>query len=357
MCLGESTTANQYPTFLEETLNQRKIGIKFSVIDKGVSGTITSDILAELEPNLNQYYPDIVVTMMGINDVGVMYYKDIPQTNTVAFRYCKAYRFIRLIYMHILYKLKGEGIYGFDKPDTKRRAILKRTETVVDKKIFSIKTPLKKNIRLEAKDDGADIGLEWSYQNQENFLHVENSFKRAIELSPKNDGAYVGLGWLYQTQGKLSQAEGAFKKAVELDPKDDRIYGTLSVLYEEIGKPELAKEYAQKANRLRLGSYVSITVNNYRKLKEVLDKKGIKLVCMQYPMRSIQPLKKIFENQEGTVIFVDNEKIFRDAVKKNGYNAYFIDMFGGEFGHCTDNGNRLLAESIANVILKEVLHK
>lgn len=34
LCLGESTTAGQYTAFLEEILNQRNIGIKFSVIDK-----------------------------------------------------------------------------------------------------------------------------------------------------------------------------------------------------------------------------------------------------------------------------------------------------------------------------------
>ncbi|MBU1998045.1 MAG: hypothetical protein ABIG46_08200 [Candidatus Omnitrophota bacterium] len=33
MCLGESTTIGQYPRFLENMLNQRNIGIKFSVID------------------------------------------------------------------------------------------------------------------------------------------------------------------------------------------------------------------------------------------------------------------------------------------------------------------------------------
>ena len=49
LCLGESTTAGQYPHFLEEILNQRKIGVKFSVIDKGIPGAHTSTILYLLE--------------------------------------------------------------------------------------------------------------------------------------------------------------------------------------------------------------------------------------------------------------------------------------------------------------------
>ena len=31
-----------------------------------------------------------------------------------------------------------------------------------------------------------------------------------------------------------------------------------------------------------------------------------------------------------------------------------MDMFGGDFGHCTVKGNRLLAENVARVILKEI---
>jgi ABC-type antimicrobial peptide transport system permease subunit len=73
-------------------------------------------------------------------------------------------------------------------------------------------------------------------------------------------------------------------------------------------------------------------------------------------MCSIEPLKKIFEGEEG-ISFVDNEEVFKSAVLRDGYCKYFIDIFGGDFGHCTDKGNRLLAENIANVILKEVFHK
>ena len=70
LCVGESTTQRQYPQFLEEALNQRNIGVHFSVIDKGIAGTNTSTILSQVESYLNEYHPDMVVTMMGINDAG-----------------------------------------------------------------------------------------------------------------------------------------------------------------------------------------------------------------------------------------------------------------------------------------------
>jgi hypothetical protein len=124
-----------------------------------------------------------------------------------------------------------------------------------------------------------------------------------------------------------------------------------------MGKSELAKEYAKKTQELRSGYYNPVTANNYHRLKEALDKKGIRLVCVQYPMRSPEPLKKIFQGNEEGIIFVDNEKIFREAVKKYGYKEYFTDMFAGDFGHCTNKGNRLLAENIADVILRECFNR
>src|SRR3990167_7040383 len=70
ICLGESTTAlggeDSYPSQLEKVLNQWSKEIKFSVTNKGVPGTNTTGILAQLEDNLNKYNPNMVVTMMGI---------------------------------------------------------------------------------------------------------------------------------------------------------------------------------------------------------------------------------------------------------------------------------------------------
>ena len=152
------------------------------------------------------------------------------------------------------------------------------------------------------------------------------------------------------------QAVDLFMKDREFYPNDGRALKATSALYEELGKPELAREYAEKARLRGLELNAAVTVNNYHKLKEILDQKRIKLVCVQYPMRNVGPLKKIFENDKD-VIFVDNESIFKEAVNQSGYKVYFSDMFAGDFGHCTSKGNELLAQNIANVILKEVFNK
>ncbi|MFH1519184.1 MAG: tetratricopeptide repeat protein [Candidatus Omnitrophota bacterium] len=494
MCLGESTTAGgdfSYPFQLEEILNQRDTGIRFTVINKGVPGINTAYILTSLEDNLNQYQPDMVITMMGANDGrDSMAYRDIPNQRARAlFNSLRTYKLIKLLKLHIINKAEELGIYkpreinelGYDefgrvyKEQDKYRqaeAIFKKAresspsdggayvalgewyrdqgkytqaeemfkkaieldprkvgiyvqlgwchkesyERPYDKAILMLKKAIetnpnevwpyvglgyfykiqgkyaqaevmfKKAIALNPESDGVYIELGWLYKDQGKHAQVEAMFKQAITKSPRNIWVYIELGRYYRDQGKYTQAEEAFNKVIEIDPRkvgvyielgrcyqdqkkyiqaeeafkktieiNPRNFGAyvgLAHCYEEQGKSAAAKEYTRKVNKLRLEYYNPITRNGYQKLKEILTNKGIQLVCAQYPVRSLEPLKKIFEDQEG-VIFVSNERVFKQALKQASYKEYFTDMFGSDFGHCTPKGNRLLAENIANVILKE----
>jgi len=84
LCLGESTTAdlygnqNSWPAQLEFILNNRTSEIKFKVFNGGIPGTNTAFILTRLKDNLNKFEPDIVITMMGINDGGLTLYMKRP---------------------------------------------------------------------------------------------------------------------------------------------------------------------------------------------------------------------------------------------------------------------------------------
>lgn len=75
LCLGESTTAGlawgdrAYPNQLERILNERAGGrAKFAVINGGKVATTTDVIVARLPAMLDEIDPDVVVTMMGVND-------------------------------------------------------------------------------------------------------------------------------------------------------------------------------------------------------------------------------------------------------------------------------------------------
>jgi tetratricopeptide (TPR) repeat protein len=486
LCLGESTTQDQYPRFLEKILNKRDLGVKVSVIDKGLAGTNSLAIQMRLEDDLDKYQPDIVVTMMGLNDNNSGYYAGIAESDTWIFRHCRVYRLGRLLFAHVFKKAKKEDVYSLDqraqvsktsfpgphelqgagqsleqtagsgsendsaylqsgwlcsargKPVEAEKAFKKaialnpqntaaftglghiykgqakyseaesafkkaieldpkndaayeglgglykdqgkygESETMLrkatklnfqndsayaelgrlyllEKKYIESERALKEALRLNPKNDPAYVVLSWVYRDQDKFTEAEQILNKAVELNPKYDSAYLGLGQVYRTQKRLAEAEQAFTKAIELNAQNMLAHGGLATIYAEMGKEELSRVYTDKLNNLSGKCYNPATTAHYRKFKQILNQRKVRLVCVQYPMRSIQPLKDIFQGKG--VIFVDNEKTFKDAVKREGYNAYFRDIFAGDFGHCTKKGNQLLAKNIADAISKEVFGK
>jgi tetratricopeptide (TPR) repeat protein len=445
LCLGECTTRG-YPYLLEQVLNQRDIGVRFSVkgnltMDKFFGGMNTFFLLSRVGSYLDEYHPDMVVAMIGINDQGVKYHEDSADSDAWLFKHCRVYRFSRILYTHFWRTLPKKDIYGLTSRGSGGKAKPEVADTVPkkskprslflissrffwDEKYHRAENLFNKAVEINPKNDKAYVDLGRVCQDHLKSSQAEDLFKKAIEINPKNDQAYAALGQLYRDQGKYLQAEdflkkavkfnpenyralidlgklyriqrkfpeagdalkksielnpvdndayaefGAlyreegkflqaedlFKKALELNPGNDGVAGALLLLYEEMGKPELAKEYAGKGKMSKLEDYAAVTVSNYRKLKEILDRKGIKLVCAQYPMRNMEPLKRIFGSDK-SVVFVDNNNLFREAVRQSGYKNYFTDMFAGDFGHFTKKSDKLLAQNIADVILREVFNK
>lgn len=93
------------------------------------------------------------------------------------------------------------------------------------------------------------------------------------------------------------------------------------------------------------------TISNFNAIHDVLEQREIPLVVMQYPLRALAPLKGLFGAEDG-IIFVDNENLFKDVLDDGEYEEYFVDRFAGDFGHCTKKGNRLIADTVADIILK-----
>jgi tetratricopeptide (TPR) repeat protein len=437
MCVGESTTAMggryAYPNQLERILNEKSKGMKFSVINKGIVGVSSAVLLSKLEEDINKYEPDMVISLMGINDYNVckVYIKGAPRGKNCFVESLRIYKFVKFILMRVVKKAEGIGLF---KPNPDPRAFLAgslsdrgyvilgrfymdRGEFAEAEELFrkaiglnpknaqafsglgrcynnlgktaageeALKKASELNpkseipyiglgwcywvqreqvkaveafkaaINLNPKNASAYNGLGWCYLSQSELLKAEDAFQRAIQINPKDDSSYFGLGHCHKMQGRPKEAGEAYKKAIEVNPKNDRAYGALTSIFIEQRDFKLMEEYRNEAARIRGEYYNSMTIHNYRMLKQILDKRKIKLVCVQYPMLNIGPLKGIFENENG-INFVDNEKIFKEAIQKQPYEEYFEDMFAGDFGHCTPKGNRLLAENIANAILKEGIY-
>ncbi len=68
LCLGESTTATGYPAVLQERLERALGRDSVVVINAGWRGVRTETIKRRIPRFLQKYQPDVVVTMIGIND-------------------------------------------------------------------------------------------------------------------------------------------------------------------------------------------------------------------------------------------------------------------------------------------------
>lgn len=201
----------------------------------------------------------------------------------------------------------------------------------------------------------AQIGMY--YKAAKEFDKSQKAFEKAVALGSREYIVYNELGGIYLSQNKLSIAEKMFKEAIRANPYMGSNYDNLILLYKRTGQIDLARFYSTRKDYAMKNYYCSLTRSNYQKLKASVESKNLTLVCMQYPTLSVYPLRRLLGDPVRNVFFVDNEQLFKRAVQRNGYDRYFLDNFGGSFGHCTNEGNKLLAENIAKVILQEVFHR
>lgn len=482
LCLGESTTAlggdDSYPRQLERILNERDIGARFSVINKGIAATNTSAIASLLGDNLDRYQPDMVLTMIGINDGGGRRaLQDTSPDPTLRFlRNLRVYKLATLLYDHTALTIRAAGLActrgkntevpdgelsaesPLPYPELKSRLearlesnpdnlrfildlgvlLMDNGEIVAAERYFRRAEALSPGVIEEYRDnlmwqyfdqgqhqDCIRIGEELLASGETNLpprrgsyclaraylrtgkpAEAERTCRLIIKNHPQSGPAWGYLGDVLRARRGWEEAETAYRKAVELEPlnisfthlmeeylrrkefekaedlgrailarrpDDDRLLGALGHLYQvwyehELGghtaengpdtpppeaiqkRLETADHYYREAAARQVREYKGMTIHNYRKIADALRERGVALVCVQYPMRSVEPLQKILSGREG-LVFVDNSDLFREAVKRKGFQHYFADCFGGDFGHCTPEGNRLLAENIADSIL------
>lgn len=458
LCLGESTTAGQWPLFLEEMLNEKKTGLKFTVIDKGVPGTNTGFIVSMLEENIDRYKPDMVITMMGANDVwtNIVYRGTLAVRTEIFLKNFRIYKLFRILAVNIAGKIQirhdvkeaatapvpehdylklagsyeaqgqyGEAIAMYRKaieadPDNSRiyqtlgmhyreqekyeeaERVLQRAIEIdprndyayvelgrcyLERKMWDKGIPvLEKAIDINPRETYAYLFLGMALNELQQcdkaigilkgalnsdpdnvfalealaicsegpglFKEREYAFKRLIARNHRAAWAYVELGRSYGKQGRFAEERALYESGIESYQRKDFLYRLIALSFEKEGRHNMARRYFNMAAEMSMKQYDHIMAQNYRLLKDIVKSRGLQLVCVQYPMRSAEPLKAMFEVTEG-VIFADNEKIFKDAVAAGGYGEYFVDNFGGDFGHCTDKGNRLLAGNIADTIERE----
>lgn len=118
LCLGDSSTFGigarnidkySYPAQLQKILDKKQPDKRFKVINQGVPGINSSQLLHRFRGNLLKYKPDIVIVQVGENDYwnleesnitdyyNVGFFKRIMLSAELIFNYSKLYRFFKLV--------------------------------------------------------------------------------------------------------------------------------------------------------------------------------------------------------------------------------------------------------------------
>ena len=442
LCLGESTTSSAYPTRLVDTLKEKIPGVEFEVIDKGVPATTSSAIVENLDEYISLYKPDIIVSMMGINDKG----EHIQYVNKPDLPWFKRLKVTKLFYLSINRvtsllekasseptpiqeeeKTREEHIKWFEK-QTISKVPLEKLKLVGDayfhkqqfeKAIKVYEAILSKdmknavshfdlgNVYAHAQnhvgaipyfikaleiDPGyleAEQNLAMSYQHASSWEESKATFEKIVEKYPNDAWSHMLFAMSFNLEGDLDNAEKYYKIAIELNPLESLPYQELGNVFRKQGRYEeekalylsvidnpaiqnesLKRMMKQLLNTLHLETRESVvaeepvieegnesamysaeTKEAYDKLKEVSLEKGIKLFAMQYPVRSVEALKAMIDDDR--VTYIDNEGIFKEKLEAVGYDALFFDSFAGDFGHSTHLANQLIADNIVETIKNE----
>lgn len=173
------------------------------------------------------------------------------------------------------------------------------------------------------------------------------------DLRPDLELKDMILGDVFLNRKEFASAVKAYQEALYRPADIDSIYAGLAMSYLRQENKKQAEHYFSLLNEHRKKYHLENVTFNYRKLAQILAKRGISHVAVQYPMRTVKQLQNMLKGFD-EVIFVDNEMLFKERVYDEGYDVYFADTFALDFGHCTQKGNKLLAKNIADVILKEV---
>lgn len=351
-CIGESMTEMQYPKYLDTMLKESDIK-NVKVIDEGVSAVNSNYLMNKIENKiLKSYKPNIIVAMMGLMDKN----DDFKKVKKIPSKLFSFFAFYKLFNINIFDKKEkqenldekyNEAMNYYN--DKKYDDCLKILFTLdypshIQKNIkHSIIDALKLSGRMKEVHDYVLKNLKENIMfdlNQEMMIAEEtNSLEIAKKLFPMDNKE------LFKTivMNSLENVAVIKKLMKNLNMSDE--LNELNNIIKNVKNEDII------FNNKQLNPFSKNAINNYKKLAKICEDKGIQLIVMQYPTLSVLPYKTYLKDYKN-IIFVSNEENFKYALKNNMYFDIFKDSFAGKFGHCTEYGNKLIAENLKKVLEK-----
>ncbi len=372
LCLGESTTAlggeNAYPYQLEQILNQKNLSRKFKVINRGIPAINSKTILNKINDNLDRYKPDLVVSMIGINDHWHTKKLKVTLWQRVAIflENFRVYKLFNLSISHLRHKLdemkivkyyetpyeaqydalaekdfkqqmSNHGLGGADLTQKHSEPYEKTISKIHDFEqlrnvLILEKAKLDQLGKVEEAQDISKkqyfvslrlyvylVGAGFWNRERGNFQLAQEFCERAIVLLPNKVPAYLELGRIYKDQQHYEKAIAIFLKIIEMTSQEPNAFLELGRSCEAIGDYEkTAKAYKILLDTEGLQDWI------YLEVAQWYDKKKLWSFAEQ-------AYKKVLANSPGNLLTYDRlgdiyiqqnrlseaQALLEDAIKKN----------------------------------------
>ncbi len=365
MVIGESTSDRHFsdrawPTQLQETLNLEKKNAQ--ILNFAVSGINTNLLLNDLESQIRYHKPQILISMMGINDTsGNWYYdNDLLQNENFLlnlrivklFKLAKAYFFSKPATSNISDGVSVNlpqplAIKLFDKKfDLAKTELAKLLLKLSEGEKAALITHVLKQITDQNLDNphvlfeaytALDIDAhvkDLVYKDNPLALHVMMALKPSSETEKTCETIAKG----YLDQKSLKPSNLVIHFLTKCLPSDNKTLKALINYY---------------APNIKYGKSDTITKNNYLQVFNLINENQMCWIIEQYPLLNINERKAYFSDEElssDQIKFVSNLENFNQALKEKKFESLFIDRFAEHFGHTTEYGSKLIADQVYHTL-------
>ncbi|HNW45101.1 MAG TPA: tetratricopeptide repeat protein [Elusimicrobiales bacterium] len=257
LCLGDSFTVGlgapaekSYPAQLQDALNKKKPGPAFRVVNGGVIGQNTSELLSKLQADLDSLRPHAVVVMTALSNGWNLRGFQRAQGKRGAFVRIREY--LARSSGFRFYKLMGtdwrgereeapgagpaSGRTGGRGPDCAAQGL--SSEAGLQCYI--------KSAKAAPSDPVSRAEAGFLLLNSGRLAEAGDWFRAGIGADGKYPVNYAGLGLVAMTEGRLEEAAGWFHGEIAAGRKDASVCFRLGTLAKLAGKPDKAREWHQK---------------------------------------------------------------------------------------------------------------
>jgi tetratricopeptide (TPR) repeat protein len=230
LCIGESTTAHgangdlatAYPTQLQEILNHRVGGERFTVVNRGLPYTDSSVALKELEANLEHYKPHVVAAMMGANDgrTGAIPYEEMPVAERTGLPYSlKTYQLLALLAHQVRRRGESPGQTAPIRP-------LIRPSSALEARLILLQNSVE---LVDLAGRTCPAGIPPADGDPEitaaELVEAETAARESLRAYPLVITTHLRLALIHLLMGRNGEALADAERALQLEPgnEDSRV--------------------------------------------------------------------------------------------------------------------------------------